>query len=78
MMPAYLPQTPSASDVEVTDVIAAVFERINVPSLQDPEPLLKSRLRDEAEQVTIGETEDNIVVTFNLLQPTCLVPSALL
>ena len=60
-MPAHLPHTPSASDDEVTDVTAAVFERINVPSLQDPEPLVKSRLRDEAEQVTIGETENNIV-----------------
>ena len=67
MMPAHLLHTPSASDAEVTNVVAAVFERINVPSLQDPEPLIKSDLRDEAEQVTTGETENSIVFASNLL-----------
>ncbi|MCJ1223396.1 hypothetical protein MMC12_000036 [Toensbergia leucococca] len=34
---------------------AVLFEEIHVPSQQDAEPLIKSRLRDGAEHVTIGQ-----------------------
>ena len=56
-----LPHTPSASDDEFVHVTAAIFEEVNVPPSEDPEPFVKSRLRDEAEKVIIGETENKIV-----------------
>ncbi|KAL9104998.1 MAG: hypothetical protein Q9163_000095 [Psora crenata] len=56
-----LPHTPSDSDDEVLDVTAVLYEDIHVPSQQDPEPLIKSRLRDEAEHVTIGQAGNNLL-----------------
>ncbi|KAM0797820.1 hypothetical protein BDR22DRAFT_891869 [Usnea florida] len=56
-----LPRTPSASDDEFVDVTAAIFQEVNVPPSEDPEPFVKSRLRDEAEKVIVGETENKIV-----------------
>jgi hypothetical protein len=45
----------------VFDVSAILFEEIHVPSQQDAEPLIKSRLRDGAEHVTIGQIGNNLV-----------------
>ena len=56
-----LPQTPSASDDEFVDVTGAIVERVNVPSSEDPESFVKSRLRDEADKVVIGETQNKII-----------------
>ncbi len=38
-----------------------VFEEIHVPAKQDPEPLIKSCLRDGAERVTMGQAGNNLV-----------------
>lgn len=57
-----MPQTPpSASDDEFLDVTAAIVETVNVPPSEDPEPFVKLRLRDEADKITIGETENKIL-----------------
>ena len=37
------------------------FSKRHVPSHQDPEPLIKSRLRDGAKHVTIGQVGNNLV-----------------
>ncbi|MCJ1373734.1 hypothetical protein MMC20_004963 [Loxospora ochrophaea] len=56
-----LPHTPAESDDEVFDVSGILFEEIQVPSHQNAEPLIKSRLRDGAEHVTIGQIGNNLV-----------------
>ncbi|KAL2056070.1 hypothetical protein ABVK25_003713 [Lepraria finkii] len=56
-----LPHTPSESDDEVFDANAIVFEEIHMLPVQDPEPLIKSRLRDGAEHITMGQAGDKLV-----------------
>ncbi|MCJ1223922.1 hypothetical protein MMC12_000565 [Toensbergia leucococca] len=56
-----LPHTPSDLDDEVLTVDALLFEVLDVPVLQDPETLSKSRLRNESERVTLGQHDDKIV-----------------
>ncbi|KAM0794957.1 hypothetical protein BDR22DRAFT_921316 [Usnea florida] len=51
----------SKVDDEFVDVTAAIFEEVNIPPSEDPEPFVKSRLRDKAENVIVGETENKII-----------------
>ncbi len=51
-------QTPSESDDEIW---AIVSDKLQIPSHQDPKPLVKSRLRDEVEGVTMGQVGNKLV-----------------
>ncbi|KAL2055085.1 hypothetical protein ABVK25_004423 [Lepraria finkii] len=52
---------PSELDDKVFDTNVMVFEEIDKLPQQDPEPLIKSRLRDGAEHITIGQAGNKLV-----------------